>query len=244
MVSREKLQQQHQVESSSTGANDADNDLVSESGGGPPTAESERLHPPTAGNPTFYRTVPPFDWHKKWGGTSWTWGPEAGHRGWSIAELKTETADDSGNYNDDDDDWHGRAPVEVWNLRLPGGIFVQTARVIQSNVAEACRLAWLPDSDTLLRLEARVLALQPIFETSNDDDGELVGFEPPVLASMRCDVLQNLGDLEGAPSFVQQMQEEIKDEVQTNGETGTTKSAIVLPSATEKIGDHSPKRHK
>lgn len=38
---------------------------------GPPTAEEEQSAPP--GNPRFFRPVPPFKWHAKWAGTSWTW---------------------------------------------------------------------------------------------------------------------------------------------------------------------------
>jgi hypothetical protein len=38
---------------------------------GPPTAEEERSAP--AGTPLFFRPVPPFKWHAKWAGTSWTW---------------------------------------------------------------------------------------------------------------------------------------------------------------------------
>lgn len=150
-----------------------------------PTAETEAADVPAEGNPTFYRPVPPFDWHKKWGGTAWTWGPQAGDRGWSLEEL------------DDEDAWHGTAPPETWNLRLQGGIFVQAPRVITEGEAGLCRLAWLPDSDTLLRVETGVTALQPMFM----DDDTLAGFEPPSLASLRCDILDNLGDLEGEPDF-------------------------------------------
>jgi len=157
-----------------------------------PTAETEAADPPTKGNPIFYRPVPPFDWHKKWAGTSWTWGPEAGNRGWQIEELE------------EGDAWHGSAPVELWNLRLPGGVFVQSPRVITGEEVGLCRLAWLPDSDTLLRMEAGVLALQPMML----EDNTLAGFAPPTLASMRCDALQKIGDLEGVPSFVEQMQQE------------------------------------
>jgi hypothetical protein len=148
------------------------------------------IMPGTGSHPVFDRSVPPFDWHKKWSGTSWTWGPEAGNRGWSIPELEIGV-----------DDWHGSAPVEAWNLRLPGGVFIQLPRVITSDAIELCRLAWMPDSDTLLRVEAGILALQPILEDA-ESDSSVVGFEPPTLGSFRCDVLQKLGDLEGLPSFV------------------------------------------
>lgn len=146
--------------------------------------------PGTGQHPIFDRSVPPFDWHKMWSGTSWTWGPEAGDRGWGLPELEIGV-----------DDWHGCAPVEAWNLRLAGGIFIQLPRVITGDVIERCRLAWMPNADTLLRFEAGVMALQPILSMDSDS---MVGFEPPTLASLRCDVLENNGDLEGVPSFVQQ----------------------------------------
>ena len=38
---------------------------------GPPTAEEEQDL--MAGSPRFFRGVPPFNWHAKWAGTSWTW---------------------------------------------------------------------------------------------------------------------------------------------------------------------------
>lgn len=151
----------------------------------PPTAESEAANPPSEGNPVFYRPVPPFDWHKKWAGTSWTWGPQAGNRGWQLEELEEA------------DSWHGSAPVELWNLRLPA-IFVQAPRVITDAETARLRLAWMPDKETLLRVEAGVTALQPMFL----EDDELVGFEPPSLVSLRCDSLRKIGDLEGQPMFV------------------------------------------
>ena len=157
---------------------------------GPPTAESESSNPPKADNPIFYRPVPPFQWHKKWSGTSWTWGEQAGNRGWKVEELG------------DEDSWHGSAPTELWNLRLPGGIFIQCPRVITDIGTELLRVAWLPTEEILLRLEAGVLALQPMLIDDINDD-EVVGFKPPSLVSYRCDVLAKIGDLEGQPSFVE-----------------------------------------
>lgn len=54
----------------------------------PPSFESEEANPPKDNNPTFFRPVSPFMWHKVWGGTSWTWGPTTGNRGWSIEEME------------------------------------------------------------------------------------------------------------------------------------------------------------
>lgn len=173
----------------------------------PPTAISESTNPPKPNNPIFYRSVSPFHWHKKWSGTAWTWGVQAGNKGWAIDEL-----------DDNEDAWHGNAPTEVWNLRLQGGLFVQTPRVIGAGpTTDLFRIAWLPTDGTLLRLEAGIMALKPI---EDDDSTLLVGFEPPSLVSYRCDVLSNMGDLEGQPSFVrdsqlQQQQQEGESQQQT-----------------------------
>jgi hypothetical protein len=53
------------------------------------------------------------------------------------------------------------------------------------------RLAWLPDDETLLRVEAGVSALQPMVE-----DDAMVGFEPPKLTSLRCDMMKKSGELD------------------------------------------------
>jgi len=137
-------------------------------------------------NPLFYRPVKPFDWHKVWAGTSWTWGPSSGNRGWAIENIE------------DSDAWHGSAPVERWNLRLPDGIMIQAPRIVTDAETGMYRVAWLPNNKNLLRLEAGVQALQPM--VLEDDD--FVGFEPPSLVSLRCDLLENAGDLEGEPQFV------------------------------------------
>ena len=176
---------------------------------------SKTLMPGSGQHPIFDRSVPPFDWHKKWSGTSWTWGPEAGDRGWGIPELEIGV-----------DDWHGCSPVEAWNMRLPGGIFIQLPRVVTGDVIERCRLAWMPNADTLLRFEAGLMALQPVL----DDAEAIVGFKPPSLASLRCDVLQNDGDLEGVPSFVQQESGELsvgdRKSPDSNAEANETSQSI------------------
>lgn len=153
-----------------------------------PTVDTEAKEPPKDGNPVFFRPVPPFNWHKKWKGTSWTWGPQTGNRGWAVDEL------------DETDSWHGITPVECWNLRLPGGIHVQAPRIISDATVGICRLAWLPDDETLLRVESGVSALQPMVV----EDEMMVGFEPPTLTSMRCDMLYKAGELENVPRPSQQ----------------------------------------
>jgi hypothetical protein len=159
--------------------------------------EDSYAMPTPTNQPEFFRPVPPFQWHKEWAGTSWTWGIEAG--GWDIPSLS------------DDDDWHGSAPPEAWNLRLPGGIFVQAApKIIPAASVGRCRIAWLVpganvgDPQQLLRLEAGVQVLQAIVV----QDDEVMGFAPPTLTTYRCDVLQEVGELKDAPSFVQMMREE------------------------------------
>jgi hypothetical protein len=174
-----------------------------------PTADIEAKNPPTTGNPTFFRPVPPFNWHKKWSGTSWTWGAQAGNRGWSIEEMEETDA------------WHGITPVESWNLKLPGGVFVQAPHVVTDSSTALCRLAWLPDDETLLRVEAGVAALQPMVV----EDETMVGFEPPSLTSLRCDMMVKIGELENEsrPSRdwddnLQKMMENSKDDSDTSPE--------------------------
>lgn len=144
-----------------------------------PTPETESKDPPAAGNPVFFRPVPPFNWHKKWSGTSWTWGPQTGNRGWEITEMEETDA------------WHGITPVEQWNLRL-GPMHVQCPRIITDANVGVCRMAWLPTDETLLRVEAGVQALQPMIV----EDDMMVGFEPPSLTSLRCDMMAKTGELD------------------------------------------------
>ena len=166
---------------------------------GPPSREEEEKSPPAPGNPRFFRPVPPFNWHAKWAGTSWTWGPQTGDRGWAVEEL------------DDADSWHGRPMGDassVWSLRLPGGVLIQCPRVIVGGMPGICRLAWMPEDEgkvgtpedgnkaKLLRVEASVSALEPII--SEDDEDMMVGFYPPSLGSLRTDMMEKVGELEGA----------------------------------------------
>jgi len=165
---------------------------------GPPSYDEEKSNPPVPGNPRFFRPIPPFKWHAKWSGTSWTWGPQTGDRGWSLSEV------------DEADAWHGRPMGDAtgtWSLRLGGGVLLQCPRVIVGGNAGICRLAWLPEDDgevgtledgntaKLLRVEASVNALEPI--VSEDDEDMMVGFYPPSLGSLRTDVLEKVGELEG-----------------------------------------------
>jgi len=154
----------------------------------PPTAESETANPPGEGDPTFFRGVPPFAWHKEWAGTSWTWGPQAGNRGWEIERMEEADA------------WHGRPTGDspnVWNLRLPGGVMLMCPRIVSNDETGIFRLAWLPREDTLVRLEASVTAMKPMLM----EDDSLVGFHPPSLGSLRCDVMKKTGELEDLPRF-------------------------------------------
>jgi hypothetical protein len=183
----------------------------------PPTAETEEKDPPTEGNPVFFRPVPPFAWHKKWGGTSWTWGPNTGNRGWSIEDMEEADA------------WHGRPTGDspnTWNLRLPGGILIQGPRVVTEGEAALCRLAWMPTEEMLLRVEASVNALEP--KVMEDDT--VVGFHPPSLGSLRCDVMKKLGDLEDAAKFVKEGE---KDLMRPLGDEEIAKQQTAAASASE-----------
>ena len=74
-------------------------------------------------------------------------------------------------------------------------------------MAGLCRLAWMPEDEgevgsvadgsraKLLRVEASVSALEPII--SEDDQDMMVGFYPPSLGSLRTDILEKMGELEG-----------------------------------------------
>ena len=96
----------------------------------------------------------------------------------------------------------------VWSLRLPGGVLIQCPRVVVGGVSGLCRLAWMPEDEgeegtitegnkaKLLRVEASVMALEPII--SEEDENMMVGFYPPSLGSLRCDMLEKAGELEGA----------------------------------------------
>lgn len=190
---------------------------------GPPTFKSESKKRPTRGNPRFFRPVPPFFWHKKWAGTSWTWGPQNGDRGWQIDEL------------DEVDAWHGRPAGDdnnVWSMRLPGGILLQCPRVITSDRQALCRLAWLPEDEgeigteadgdpaKLLRVEASVLALEPVV----DEENNIMRFNPPSLGSLRCDVLQKVGELENVS---------ILEKLRNMGEMEIDNDGNILPSNEE-----------
>ncbi len=190
---------------------------------GPPTRQSEEKNPPKRGDPSFFRPVPPFQWHKKWAGSSWTWGLQTGDRGWSIEDL------------DEADAWHGRPTgdtSDVWAMRLPGGVLLQCPRIITTGRAGLCRLAWLPEDDApvgspddgetarLLRVEASVMALEPVIDEEND---VMLGFYPPELGSLRCDILAKYGELENASMM---------DKLRSMGETDDSNDGNIGP-----IGD-------
>lgn len=140
----------------------------------------------------------------------------------------------------EDDDWHGSAPPEAWNLRLSGGIFVQSApKIIQAASVGLCRIAWLVpgleegDPQHLLRLEAGVQALQEIV-VQND---EVVGFSPPTLATYRCDILKEVGELQGQPSFVEMMREDRKNAAEAAESVDTAAKPISVKQRQRKADD-------
>jgi hypothetical protein len=169
----------------------------------------------------FDRAIPPYQWHKKWSGTSWTWGIQSGNQGWHIDEVDANS----------DDAWHGISPPSLWNLRLSGGVFIQCPRVITRPITsnddesddlllssttattESFRVAWLPNDDTLLRIDAGIVALQPKL-----DQKIMIGFEPPKLISYRCDILQNMGELENQPPTLQWDNNKVDEDEKPNSD--------------------------
>mmetsp|Transcript_7766 Transcript_7766/g.9944 ORF Transcript_7766/g.9944 Transcript_7766/m.9944 type:complete len:426 (-) Transcript_7766:42-1319(-) len=164
--------------------------------------------------PKFFRPVPPFSWHKKWGGTSWTWGETTGDKGWMVSEMEEADA------------WHGRPRGDssnVWSMRLPGGILIQCPRVIPPNDIELCRLAWLPDDEVLLRAEASISCLEPIIDEEND---QMIGLKPPKLVALRCDVLESRGEVDEKGTMLDRLKE-----LEKMGDNTDDEDEIVLPLA-------------
>mmetsp|Transcript_196 Transcript_196/g.204 ORF Transcript_196/g.204 Transcript_196/m.204 type:complete len:468 (-) Transcript_196:8-1411(-) len=193
-------------------------------GDAPPSPSRDSSVQP--GNPTFFRPVPPFKWHNEWAGTTWTWGPQAGDRGWAIEEM------------DEADSWHGRPTGDnqnVWSLRL-GGILLQCPRVVMPNTVDFCRLAWLPEEETdevdakLIRIEAGITAMEPVIDEESD---MLVGFMPPKLSNLRCDVMTKSGELENA-SMLEQLKKlgELNVDADSKSSSDNKKESVITKPAT------------
>lgn len=192
---------------------------------GPPTVESETARPPPRGNPTFFRSVPPFAWHKSWAGSSWTWGPSSGNRGWEINEMEEADA------------WHSRPTGDIdgtWAMRIQGGILLQCPKVVVGGEVGLCRMAWLAEDDgipgtssdgdmaRLLRVEAGIVALEPVMDNENN---VMVAFHPPRLVSLRTDVMTKVGELENVSLL----------ERSKNIETGIKESDESIPPSPDGI---------
>jgi hypothetical protein len=77
------------------------------------------------------------------------------------------------------------------------------------------------------------------------DDESLVGFEPPSLVSLRCDVLQKIGDLEGEPQFVKglaESSERVNTEVSSSGDSPSPSAQAVAKSQANDGSDDSGSR--
>jgi hypothetical protein len=169
-------------------------------------------------------------------------GPQTGDRGWAIEEI------------DEADSWHGRPMGDsssVWSLRLPGGVLIQCPRVVVGGVSGLCRLAWMPEDDgeegtitdgnnaKLLRVEASVMALEPII--SEDDEDMMVGFYPPTLGSLRCDMLEKVGELEGSTLEERELKAEGFSEYDEVSESAVTeKTETIKPMAENVSQSKSP----
>ena len=100
-----------------------------------------------------------------------------------------------------------------------------------------------------MRVEAGCLALQPMLL----EDDELVGFHPPSLTSLRCDVLKKMGELENVSSFAKQSQiasggdELVKPEAESPVQSSAEEKAKITsppsPSTSEesKASSETPK---
>jgi hypothetical protein len=138
--------------------------------------------------------------------------------------------------------------MDVWAMRLQGGILLQCPRIITSGRVGLCRLAWLPEVDKddaqaqektstsgvdksakLLRVEASILALEPVIDEEND---VMLGFYPPELASLRCDVLQKYGELENVS---------IIEKLRNMGELGNSGTGELNPLLDDDDGDDNYK---
>ena len=75
----------------------------------------------------------------------------------------------------------------------------------------------------LLRIEAGVLALEPI--PDEDDETMMVGFYPPTLGSLRCDVMKKQGELDDASQLKRLMEIDINSE----GSASDADEGSVLP---------------
>lgn len=186
---------------------------------------------------SFFRPVPPFEWFAKWSGSSWTYGPQMGDKGWSILDMEEADA------------WHGRPTGDndnVWNLRLPGGILVQCPRIVYSGEIGLMRLAWMPEGKNeendgaLLRLEAGVSALEPIISPDNEE--EMIGFYPPGLSSLRCDTLTKSGELENVSLLERERkmkQKEQQEEPEVSSKAKEAESTNKDPQAVKSESDET-----
>ena len=121
---------------------------------------------------------------------------------------------------------------------MPGGVHLQCPRIVTDAETAICRLAWLPDDETLLRVEAGVKALEPLVE-----DDMMIGFAPPSLVSLRCDMFKKTGELENVPrpsrDWAPDKDEEDKKEPVTSEKTETTTPPEESPSS-EKVEPKKP----
>lgn len=170
-----------------------------------PTPKGEKAQPPTAGNPVFWRPVTPFKWHALWGGTTITRGVTQGVKAWEVKELEEVDA------------WHGRPRGDdpnVWTLRLPGGILVQVPTLVRAGEIETFRVAWLPTDEKLVRVEAKVMALQSSEELA---DGS-VRILPPSLLFGQVDAFDRLGNLPNIGTLDPEWLKEQYDWIDAGGE--------------------------
>jgi hypothetical protein len=136
----------------------------------------------------------------------------------------------------------------VWSLRLPGGVLIQCPRVVVGGVSGLCRLAWMPEDDgeegtitdgnkaKLLRVEASVMALEPVI--SEEDENMMVGFYPPTLGSLRCDMLEKVGELEGETLQERELKAEGFSEYDDVSESAVTEKMETIKPMAENVSQN------
>jgi hypothetical protein len=110
-----------------------------------------------------------------------------------------------------------------------------------------CRIAWLPEDDApegsefdgdtakLLRVEASIIALEPVIDEEND---VMLGFYPPELGSLRCDVLQKTGELENT-SMLEQLKSMGEMGKKGDGELDPVEEVIAQQQSANGVSDES-----
>jgi len=115
-------------------------------------------------------------------------------------------------------------------------VLIQCPKIVIGGSAGIFRLAWLAEDDgeegtntdgntaKLLRIEASVSALEPII--SEDDEDMMVGFYPPTLGSLRTDIMEKIGELEGESLVEREARADGYVGITSSEETGSVAASV------------------